>query len=239
MENQAQGVARETPALDREAARDFISTAVHDLREPLRAIRLGAHLLAAGEATPSVENATRGTRYVVEGVDRLEALIHDIAEYCYEEVRQPGSLDVDLDMVLLEARNELAAELRSCGATLTHDPLPRVKGDFASLATAMRCLISNACKFRAERPVAVHVGTVREGSEWILSVRDNGLGFDPVYRERIFRPFERLNGKKFPGSGLGLALAKRIVEQHGGRIWADSIPGQGSTFCFSVPSADS
>ena len=212
---------------------------MHDLREPLRAIRLGSRLLAAEGGIPSAENATRGTRYVEEGVDRLETLIRDIAEYCYEEVRTPCFAGIDLEMVLLQARNELAAEIKSCGATITHQPLPSVMGDFASLATAMRCLIANACKFRAEAPLTVHIGAVREGHNWILSVSDNGLGFDPAYKERIFRPFERLNGKQFPGSGLGLTLAKTIIEQYGGEIWADSHPGQGTTVSFRLPQADS
>jgi signal transduction histidine kinase len=85
----------------------------------------------------------------------------------------------------------------------------------------------------------VHIGAVREGHKWIFSVQDNGRGFDPVYKERIFRPFERLNGKQFPGSGLGLTLAKKIIEQHGGDIWADSCPGQGTTITFKLPHADS
>jgi len=212
---------------------------MHDLREPLRAIRLGSHLLAAEGGSPSAENAARGTRYVLEGVDRLETLIRDIAEYCYEEARTPSFTELDLEMVLLEARNELAAEIKSCGAAITHGPLPVVTGNFASLATAMRSLISNACKFRAEAPVTVHIGAVREGHKWILSVRDNGMGFDPAYRERIFRPFERLNGRQFPGSGLGLTLAKKIIEQHGGDIWADSSPDQGTTISFRLPQADS
>ena len=238
MKDKAQTTAPGLLAPDLEAVRDFISTAMHDLREPLRAIRLGSHLLAADGGSPSAENAARGTRYVLEGVDRLETLIRDIAEYCYEEVRPPSFTELDLEMVLLEARNELAPEIKSCGATITHDPLPVVMGNFASLATVIRCLIANACKFRAEDPVLVHIGAVREGPQWILSVKDNGVGFDPAYRERIFRPFERLNGRQFPGSGLGLTLAKKIIEQHGGDIWAESGPGQGTTISFRLPLAD-
>jgi signal transduction histidine kinase len=237
MKDNAQAPGNTAP--DLEAIKDFISTAVHDLREPIRAIRLGSHLLAAEGGSLSPENAARGTRYVVEGVDRVETLIRDIAEYCYEEVRTPSSIEVDLEMVLLEARNEIAGEIKKCGASITHDPLPVVRGNFASLATAIRCLLANACKFHGEAPLMVHVGAIPEAQTWILSVKDNGMGFDPVYRERIFRPFERLNGKQFPGSGLGLALAKKIIEQHGGEIWADSHPGQGTTISFRLPRADS
>jgi light-regulated signal transduction histidine kinase (bacteriophytochrome) len=239
MNDKAQGTPPEILTPDLEGIRDFISTAAHDLREPLRAIRLGSHLLAADGGNPSAENAARAIRYVVEGADRMETLIRDIAEYCYEEVRMPSLAEIDLEMVLREARNELAAEIKSCGATVTHDPLPIVMGNFASLAAAMRCLIANACKFRGEAPLAVHIGAVREGHKWIVSIRDNGLGFDPAYKERIFKPFERLNGRQFPGSGLGSTLAKKIIEQHGGEIWADSSPGQGTTISFKLPEVDS
>jgi signal transduction histidine kinase len=235
MKNQGQGAAPKALALDGEALRDFISMAVHDLREPLRAIRLGSQLLTKQDADNSEENRDRGARYLRDGAERMETLIQNIAEYCYAEVRELEPRDTDLEMSLLEAKTELAAELKGCGAIVTHDPLPTVPGSAASLAVLLRCLIGNACKFRGETEPRIHVGAVRQNGEWILSVRDNGCGFDPAYRERIFRPFERLNGKQFPGSGLGLTIAKRIVEQHGGKIWAESTPGQGSTFHFSLP----
>ena len=166
-------------------------------------------------------------------------MLRDIAEYCYEEVREPEIREADMEMALREAQSELAGELKSCGATVTHDPLPAVTGNFSSLAAVLRCLIGNACRFRSAAAPQIHIGAAQEGPEWILSVRDNGQGFAAVYRERIFRPFEKLNGKQYPGSGLGLTLAKRIVENHGGRIWADSRPGEGSTFRFSLPLRDS
>lgn len=235
MKNQGQGVAPKALALDGEALRDFISMAVHDLREPLRAIRLGSQLLTAQTDGNSEENRERGARYLRDGATRMETLIQDIAEYCYAEVRELEPSPTDLEMSLLEAKTELAAELKGSGAIVTHDPLPTVSGNATSLAILLRCLIGNACKFRGEAQPRIHVGAVQQDGEWILSVRDNGAGFDPVYSERIFRPFERLNGKQYPGSGLGLTLAKRIVEQHGGQIWAESTPGEGSIFRFSLP----
>ena len=150
-------------------------------------------------------------------------------------MRELEAGDTDLEMSLLEAKSELAVEIKSSGAIITHDPLPIVPGNATSLAVLLRCLIGNACKFRSQDAPRIHVEAVQQNGEWILAVRDNGAGFDPVYRERIFRPFERLNGKQFPGSGLGLTVAKRIVEQHGGQIWAESAPGEGSTFRFSLP----
>jgi chemotaxis family two-component system sensor kinase Cph1 len=112
-----------------------------------------------------------------------------------------------------------------------------VLGNAISLATVFRCLIANACKFRGKATPSIHVGVERQGADWIFSVRDNGPGFDPAYCERVFRPFERLNGRQYAGSGLGLSLAKRIIEQHGGNIWAESRPGEGAIFRFSLPVA--
>ena len=235
MKNQGQGVAPKALGQDTEALREFISMAVHDLREPLRAILLGYQLAAAQSGNNSDESRDRGARFFRDGVARIETLIQDIAEYCYAEVRELEDTATDLEMSLLEAKTELASELKSSGAIVTHDPLPTVPGNAASLAVLLRCLIGNACKFRGEAAPRIHIGAVQQDGEWILSVRDNGAGFDPVYRERIFRPFERLNGKQFPGSGLGLTIAKRIVEQHGGQIWAESTPGEGSTIRFSLP----
>jgi light-regulated signal transduction histidine kinase (bacteriophytochrome) len=233
--NQGQGVAPQEILRDRESVRDFISMAAHDLREPLRAIRLGARLLGADGGERSDENTARGTRYLVDATQRLETLIRDIADYCYEEAREPELRETDLECVLLEAKNELAGEIKNSGAKLTHDPLPTLLANSASLAAVFRCLIGNACKFRGEAPPAIHVAAVQEGSVWNFSVSDNGAGFEPAYRDRVFRPFERLNGKQYPGSGLGLTLARKAIEQHGGRMWAESSPGQGTTIRFTLP----
>jgi light-regulated signal transduction histidine kinase (bacteriophytochrome) len=236
MKDQGQGIA---PSLEagNESVREFISIAAHDMREPLRAIRLGLQLLTANGDQQRDDNAARGAQYIERGAERLETLIRDIAEYCYEEVGDPDFRPIDLAVVLREARNGLAAELRAADATLTHDALPVVMGNQASLIAVLRCLIGNACKFRGEGAPRIHIEATLQGSEWVVSVCDNGLGFSAAYRERIFRPFERLNGKLYPGSGLGLALAKTIIERHGGRIWADSELGTGSTFRFSLPAA--
>src|SRR3984893_9221197 len=149
MENQAQGIAPDSPARDCESVHDFITRAVHDMREPLRGIRLGSQLLVAGRDSAD-ENAARGTRFLLDSVDRLETLIHDVAEYCYTEVREPDSKETDMEMVLLEAKNEVAVELKSAGATITHDPLPTVLGNAPALTAVFRSLIGNACKFHGE-----------------------------------------------------------------------------------------
>jgi light-regulated signal transduction histidine kinase (bacteriophytochrome) len=233
--NQGQGVAPQESSPDRESVRDFISMAAHDLREPLRAIRLGARLLGAEGGERTEENAAQGARYLLDGTQRLETLIRDIAEYCYEEVREPELRETDLECVFLEAKNELAPEIKSSGAQITNDPLPTLQANSASLTAVFRSLLSNACKFHGEASPVVHVAAAQDAGEWIFSVRDNGIGFDPAYSTRIFRPFERLNGKQYPGSGLGLSLARKAIEQHGGRIWAESSPGNGTTVRFTLP----
>jgi len=233
--NPGQGVAAKEAPQDRESIRDFISMAAHDLREPLRAIRLGARLLGAEGGERSAENTAQGTRYLVDGTQRLETLIRDIAEYCYEEVREPEFRETDVECVLLEAKTELAVEIKSSAAKITHDPLPTLRANSASLAAVFRCLIGNACKFRSDAPCVIHVGALQDAGEWTFSVRDNGVGFDSTYNSRIFRPFERLNGKQYPGSGLGLTLARKVIEQHGGRIWAESSPGHGTAIHFTLP----
>lgn len=221
-----------------ESAREFITIAVHDLREPLRSIRTSSDVLAAACNNLADERAARSLRFIQEGVSRMESLIHDLAEYGYEEVREFERIEVPLEAALLEAKNQVSSELSQNAATLTYDPLPAVKGDRQGLTALFRCLLENACKFRGEEAPRIHVAAAADGPEWVLSVRDNGLGFNPQYSGRIFRPFERLNGKRYPGSGLGLALAKRIVERHGGRIWAESKPREGCLLLFSLPASE-
>jgi len=224
------------PSSNKESLREFVCIAVHDLREPLRTIRSCSEMLASrGEASRD-ESFARCLQYVQAGVDRMEILIHDIAEYCYGEVRELDRLDTNMDDVLREARRQLSRELEKTGGTLTQDPLPVVQGDFSALATVFTVLIENACKFRNEEPPRIHVSVTRQQDEWCFSVHDNGQGFDPLYTELVFKPFERLNGGRYPGSGLGLPRARRFIEQHGGRIWGTSRPNAGSTFSFTLPS---
>jgi len=222
-------------SLESTRLQNFISIAVHDLREPLRAIRTGSELLAircAGD-----ESVTRNLSFVQEGVDRLELLIRDIAQYCYEEAREHSQAPVPLERALSEARDQLSGGLEENQALVTHGPLPVVAGDAPALALLFRCLLDNACKFRGDAPPRIRVSAASRRKRWIVSVRDNGTGFKPEYCEKIFQPFEKLHGKRYVGSGLGLALAKRIVERHGGRIAANANPGQGAVFTFSLPPA--
>jgi chemotaxis family two-component system sensor kinase Cph1 len=236
MSTQSRNAASPTRAIaSPKALREFVTTSVHDLREPLRSIRIATERL---ERNPSPETLGQTVEEIHRSVARAEALIRDIADYWNLELRTPQRAPVDMEEVLHEAQKELAAEIKSSGATVTHDALPAVRGDAAMLKDLLIALIRNSLVFRSEAPPQIHVGARAQHSEWVFSVQDNGLGFDPVYAERIFRPFERLYGKRYPGSGLGLALARNIVIRHGGRIWAESEAGKGATFRFVLPAAE-
>lgn len=144
---------------------------------------------------------------------------------------------VDMEDVVGQVMENMQASLAEHQATITHDPFPNVQGDSGSLGQVLQNLISNALKFaRPGQAPMIHVGARRAGRDWIFSVRDNGIGFEPEYAERIFVIFQRLHQiGAYPGSGIGLAICKRIVEAHGGRIWAESEMGMGSTFSFTIP----
>jgi light-regulated signal transduction histidine kinase (bacteriophytochrome) len=146
----------------------------------------------------------------------------------------------DCAKVLATARIQLQVAIAECGATITEDPLPTVQGDAVQLLQLFQNLIANAIKFRGDAAPQVHVSAEATEEGWCFSVRDNGIGIAPEYFERIFLLFQRLHGRKeYPGTGIGLALCKRIVERHGGRLWVESAAGQGSTFRFTLPGVPS
>jgi signal transduction histidine kinase len=223
-------------AHSRESLQEFISIAVHDLREPLRAIRSGADWLASksGDANDTIEVPLR---LVNQGADRLEELIRDIAAYCNEEIRDYECRDVPLETSVRSAQSQLAKEIESSGTVVSVNSLPVVKGDHLALATVFQALLDNARKFHGGRDPRVEIGATLSGSEWVISIQDNGAGFKNEYCGQIFKPFQRLHGKQFPGTGLGLPLARRIIDRHGGRIWAESEPGQGTVVSFTLPAA--
>ena len=237
MMGQKEGTAEEL-SRTREACREFIFHAIHDLREPLRTIGTSAELVCEEGACGASERAKECLGYLRDGVGRMDSLLRDIANYCDGEGRCLQLKEISLAAALVEAKRQIGAELAKNGASLTHERLPDVTGDLLALATVFRNLIENACKFRGPNPLAVHVAVIPRKAEWEVSVQDNGLGFEPVYADIIFQPFKRLHGRKYPGSGLGLPLAKRIIEQHGGRMGAEARVGEGSTFWFTLPVPD-
>jgi two-component system, chemotaxis family, sensor kinase Cph1 len=167
----------------------------------------------------------------------MQDLIQDLLTYSRVGRSDEMSL-TDCEYVLKEALANLQVEMETRGANLTHDPLPAVMGNERELIQLFQNLVGNALKFHGEQPPEVHIGVQRQPDQWIFSVRDNGIGIDPQFAERIFQMFQRLHRKdEYPGTGIGLTICKKVVEHHGGRIWVESAPGTGATFLFTLPAA--
>jgi len=145
-------------------------------------------------------------------------------------------IPTDSGLLVHQALQNLQVQIADSGATVTVDPLPTVCADQMQLGMLWQNLLSNALKFRGREPPRIHISARRQDAEWVFAVRDNGIGLDPQLAERIFVVFQRLHTRtEYPGTGIGLAICKKIVEHHGGRIWVESAPGQGATFCFTLP----
>jgi len=174
--------------------------------------------------------------YIVGGATRLYQLINDLLA-CSRVSSQGNSFSpTDCQLLLTNVLSNLHVAVQETGAVVTHDPLPMVMGDGLQLGLVFQNIISNALKFHGEACPRVHVSAEQMGKEWLISIRDNGIGIDSQFSERIFVIFQRLHNREaYPGTGIGLAICKKIVERHGGRIWADSQPGQGATFYFTLP----
>jgi light-regulated signal transduction histidine kinase (bacteriophytochrome) len=227
--------ARSAPGRSR--SRDGAS---HDLQEPLRAIVGCLQLLEQRYRGRLDADADEFIGYAVEAGRRMQALVNDLLAFARLGTQRRPPAPVDTAAVLRAVLDGLRTVLAETGAVVTHDPLPVVAGDEAQLRTLFQNLIANAVKFRSDRPPRVHVAAERGPAGWTFAVRDNGIGIEPRHQERIFVMFQRLHARaEYPGTGIGLARCKKIVEQHGGRIWVTSEPGSGSTFHFTLPAAGS
>ncbi len=230
-EERAQELANSNAELEQ-----FAYVASHDLQEPLRAVASFTRLLARRYENQLDANARDWMDRIVNGAVRMQQLIKDLLTY--SRVGRTGKefAPTDCNKVLAEVCANLRVAIEESCANITSDPLPTVTANETELIQLLQNLIGNAVKFRAERPMEIHVGVQRDGDSWLFTVRDNGIGIDPKYAERIFLIFQRLHGRgKYPGTGIGLAVCKKIVERHGGRIWVESVPEQGSTFSFTLP----
>jgi PAS domain S-box-containing protein len=215
----------------------FAYIASHDLQEPLRMVASYTQLLARRYRGKLDQDADDFINYAVDGAVRMQELINALLEYSRIGTRKRELAPVDLAEPIASALKNLERVLEESGAVVTHDPLPTVTCDSTQMMQLFQNLIANAVKFRREAPLRIHIAATRDGEQWTFSVADNGIGIEPEYLTRIFEIFERLHGRdQYSGTGIGLAVCKRIVERHGGRIWATSTLGEGTTFWFTIPS---
>lgn len=213
----------------------FAYVASHDLREPLRMVTSYTNLLARRYQGRLDATADEFIGYALEGCERMRQLIHDVLEYSRVD-RQHKSEAIDLEEALEAACNDLEVAIETSGARITHDALPTVECTRSQLVQLIENLLSNAIKYRNDEPPRIHVSARVDDAEVVLSVQDNGIGLDMRHGDRIFGMFQRLHTRgTYPGTGMGLALCKKIVEVHRGRIWVESAPGSGSTFFCAFP----
>jgi signal transduction histidine kinase len=214
----------------------FAYVASHDLQEPLRAVNSYTQLLARKYEGNLDAKADKYIGYIIEGATRMQQLINDLLEFSRVGTRAKELKPTACEAVLSQVRDNLMVAIAESNAVVTHEPLPTVMGDETQLIQLLQNLISNAIKFRREEPPRVHVSAVQREKEWAFEVRDNGIGMESEYFERIFMIFQRLHSRsEYPGNGIGLANCKKIVDRHGGCIWVESTPGVGTTFHFTIP----
>ncbi|MFZ0593030.1 MAG: ATP-binding protein, partial [Bryobacteraceae bacterium] len=215
----------------------FAQVAAHDLQTPLRNIKTSAEFMAKRYQGQLDQAADQFIQYIVGGIDQMQELIEALLTYARggeESVRKDS---VQVSTVIETVLANLNSEIEKTGAEVTCKALPVVEGDVVQLSQLFQNLIGNAMKYRSKEPPRITISAQKKDQKWIFSVRDNAVGIAFEHRERIFAPLKRLHGPEIPGSGIGLAICKKIVERSGGRIWVESQVGQGSTFYFTLPFA--
>ncbi|WP_407318223.1 ATP-binding protein [Isoptericola halotolerans] len=233
-----QDQARELERSNRDLEQ-FAYVASHDLQEPLRKVASFTQLLQKRYGDQLDERADQYIAFAVDGAHRMQRLIQDLLSF--SRVGRSGAPpeDVDLEVLMGQVLADLSERVEEEAAEVTHDPLPVVRGERGLLLLLLRNVVGNALKFRhPDRPPRVHVSAAPadDGTGWELSCRDNGIGIDPQYAERVFVIFQRLHPKEvYSGTGIGLALVKRVVEHHGGRVWIDTGATQGATIRWTLP----
>lgn len=213
----------------------FASVASHDLQEPLRAVAGCLQILEKTHRDKLDGNAVELIHHAVDGAQRMRTLINDLLSLSRVNSEEITFLPTDMSEVLDQVEKTLEMTIQETGAVITHNRLPTLSVDKTQLTQLFQNLISNAIKFRDEKPPRVHIAAKRKGGEWLFSVRDNGIGFEQKYADKIFEPFKRLHGRdKYAGTGIGLPICKRIIERHGGKIWVKSQVNKGTTFYFTI-----
>jgi light-regulated signal transduction histidine kinase (bacteriophytochrome) len=227
--------------MNRELARSnaelqqFAYIASHDLREPLRKMASFADLLVM-RCVSLDGSAKQYARFIVDGASRLQTMIEDLLEYSRAGRPDKPAQRCESADIVAKALSDLSISLAESKAEIKREGLPAVWGDFDQLTRLFQNLIGNALKFRGENPTRIELGAEEVGQDWRFHVRDNGIGIDPAYHEKIFGVFNRLHARElYPGTGVGLAICRKIVEHHGGRIWVESRQGQGAAFYFTLP----
>jgi light-regulated signal transduction histidine kinase (bacteriophytochrome) len=214
----------------------FAYFASHDLQEPIRAVAGFCQLLAEKYGGHFDAKGQQWLEYVVDGAKHMQALVQGLLRFSRVETESRPFVATPATDVVEQAVENLKALIQESGAHITWSELPAVKVDPVQLVAVFQNLIGNAIKFRGTEPPRIHVSAERNRAEWVFHVRDNGIGIDPKHHKRLFVMFQRLHRRhEYPGTGIGLALCKRIVERHGGRMWLESEPGKGSDFYFAIP----
>ncbi len=213
----------------------FAHIAAHDLQSPLRSVATNCQLLEELHGEELSDDAKHFARNAVEGAKTMNTTINDILEYSRISKDTGASQQISLESVVDLVLSNLAGRIAETGAIITREPLPMADGNLSQMARLFQNLLENAIKFSDKSQPKIHISAKKVGGEWIISVQDNGIGIESKYFDKIFEMFRRLHTKsEYPGTGAGLSICKKIVEKHGGKIWLDSEPGEGSTFSFSV-----
>ena len=219
----------------RKELQQFAYVASHDLQEPLRMVSSYVQLLSRRYKGKLDSDADEFIYYAVDGAKRMQEMINSLLEYSRVGTRGKPFKPTDLNSVLGLAIDNLTTYIEQNGAEITYDPMPIVMADRGQLVQLFQNLMGNAIKFHSEKPPRIHVSVEQKADEWIFSVSDNGIGIDPDCKEQVFQIFSPLHNKELSGTGTGLAICKKIVERHGGRIWMESDTQKGSTFYFTIP----
>ena len=214
----------------------FAYVASHDLQEPLRMVATYTQLLAERYQGKLDADADKYIHYAVDGALRMQKLVQDLLAFSRVGRQGVAPCSTDCNAVLQAALKNLEAAMQESGAVVQHAQLPVVVADGSQLVQVFQNLIGNAIKFRGSEPPAIRISAEEKGKEWVFSVADNGIGIAAEHRENVFIIFRRLHTRaEYPGNGIGLSICKKIIEQHGGRIWVESEPGHGCTFQFTLP----
>jgi PAS domain S-box-containing protein len=219
------------------ALEQFAYIASHDMQEPLRTMSAYSQLLINNYQGKLDDKSDLYLKFIVDASARMSSLVNDLLAYARLTTEEGRPSSIALDEDLETAITHLDQAIKESGASVTHDPLPTLPVDRGQIVRLFQNLVGNAIKYRKpNEPPHVHISAEQHGAEWVISIRDNGIGFDPQDAATIFEPFKRLHTTgDYPGTGVGLAICRRIVQAQKGRIWAESQPGEGATFSFTLP----